>query len=341
MTRGGILDYDSVLSGAGRAVCRRINFRLGSVSQQWSRIMRQLKCFITLSAVLGLLAVSSPSAHSCVGARPYGMGLAFIAVADDINAAYWNPAGLVQLDLREATYMRNVNARDSINYQDYYAYAQPLDENSVIALSYISTVRISDMWDQDWYWLSYAYRLSPETSLGVNIRSVDDDVYVPGVSIDSRLQMDFAVFHRLSEDMTIGLLIQNANEPETKMRESIGMYAEEELTLTNVRNWRPGIAYKPDPTLTVALSVYDALDEGDGAIRHLRLGVEKVVENDTGRYLAYRLGYVGLWKKSDAVAPAGPTLGFGYGTETFKLDAALLMGDFDDAMFVSATARFR
>lgn len=31
-----------------------------------------------------------------VGARAMGMGGAFVAIADDVNAAYWNPAGLIQ-----------------------------------------------------------------------------------------------------------------------------------------------------------------------------------------------------------------------------------------------------
>ncbi len=34
--------------------------------------------------------------RSGVGARAIGMGGAFVAVADDVNAAYWNPAGLIQ-----------------------------------------------------------------------------------------------------------------------------------------------------------------------------------------------------------------------------------------------------
>lgn len=39
------------------------------------------------------------------GARPQGMGGAFVAVADDSNALYWNPAGLTQLDSAEVTFM--------------------------------------------------------------------------------------------------------------------------------------------------------------------------------------------------------------------------------------------
>jgi hypothetical protein len=37
-----------------------------------------------------------------VGARALGMGGAFVSIADDATATYWNPAGLVQLESREA-----------------------------------------------------------------------------------------------------------------------------------------------------------------------------------------------------------------------------------------------
>lgn len=40
-----------------------------------------------------------------IGARAMGMGGAFVAVADDATAAYWNPAGLGMLDKRELTLM--------------------------------------------------------------------------------------------------------------------------------------------------------------------------------------------------------------------------------------------
>ena len=40
-----------------------------------------------------------------VGARALGMGGAFVSLADDASGAYWNPAGLVQLEHREAMLM--------------------------------------------------------------------------------------------------------------------------------------------------------------------------------------------------------------------------------------------
>ncbi len=59
-----------------------------------------------------------------VGARPSGMGEAFLAVADDVNAVYWNPAGLAFLKRQEVTAMHSEWFQD-IRY-DFAAYARPL-----------------------------------------------------------------------------------------------------------------------------------------------------------------------------------------------------------------------
>lgn len=59
--------------------------------------------------LLSLFVVCSPSsvgaqhAFEAVGARAQGMGGAFVAVADDATAVYWNPAGLVGGDAVGAT----------------------------------------------------------------------------------------------------------------------------------------------------------------------------------------------------------------------------------------------
>ncbi|MBD3270919.1 MAG: PorV/PorQ family protein [Elusimicrobia bacterium] len=70
------------------------------------------------------------------GARPIGMGQAFMAVADDLNALYYNPAGLAQQYERQATasYLRY--------FQDvsigFLGYSQPLGEGTFgVGLNYL------------------------------------------------------------------------------------------------------------------------------------------------------------------------------------------------------------
>ncbi len=50
-----------------------------------------------------------------VGARPVAMGEAFTAVSDDINAIYWNPAGVVNVDCNELSVMY-INWFQKISY---------------------------------------------------------------------------------------------------------------------------------------------------------------------------------------------------------------------------------
>jgi long-subunit fatty acid transport protein len=66
------------------------------------------------------------------GARAAGMGDAFSSVADDVTAAYWNPAGLSQMEQPEISVMQNTGLVDS-QYQ-YAAGAMPWGGNT-LALS--------------------------------------------------------------------------------------------------------------------------------------------------------------------------------------------------------------
>jgi hypothetical protein len=59
------------------------------------------------------------------GARALGMGSAFVAVADDASAAFWNPAGLLSVPTRQVIAMHSERFGDLID-RDYASYVQPL-----------------------------------------------------------------------------------------------------------------------------------------------------------------------------------------------------------------------
>lgn len=59
------------------------------------------------------------------GARALGMGSAFVAVADDASATFWNPAGLVDLPSRQLLAMHSERFGDLVD-RDFLSYVQPL-----------------------------------------------------------------------------------------------------------------------------------------------------------------------------------------------------------------------
>ena len=65
-----------------------------------------LFAIVLRGSVASMLAFAEEGSHAAeflshgVGARALGMGSSFVSVADDATAAYWNPAGLVQIERR-------------------------------------------------------------------------------------------------------------------------------------------------------------------------------------------------------------------------------------------------
>ena len=130
--------------------------------------------FSVVSLVLAVMV--SGGARACVGARPLAMGGAFVAVADDVNATYWNPAGLSQIPAGkiEITGMHTTTNRDQINYQDYAAAATTLavpklGESGTVSIgaSYVMSRQLAEDrntkevfdFNDHWIWVSGAAKI--------------------------------------------------------------------------------------------------------------------------------------------------------------------------------------
>src|SRR5260370_15046447 len=57
------------------------------------------------------------------GARSLAMGAAFVGVADDASATYWNPAGLSQITRKELSLMQATLFADTT--YDFYSFVKP------------------------------------------------------------------------------------------------------------------------------------------------------------------------------------------------------------------------
>ncbi len=292
---------------------------------------------VVLAIVLPAVLIAPQPARACVGARALAMGGAFTGLADDVSATYWNPAALPDLDTGSgaATWMHTA---DDLNYQDYVAGAVKTGNAGALGVSWLRFrlgVGTGIVDEQDWYWVSAGTRVGPKTSLGANARLISDSVSVSGGSADTDTAFDLALYHHANDNVTVGLLVQNANEPETTTYiPGLGSGS-----VRWIRNWRPGVAVRLPEHVIVSAEVYNATDEGnltrEEGGRALRLGVEKkfppAASEPTKPGFALRAGWYG---NLDSV-----TLGVGVFGRSSSLDAALLTGDFDNTWIVSASAR--
>lgn len=71
-----------------------------------------------------------------VDAGAFGMGNAVVANIDDVNAGYWNPAGLVELEDKQLALMHSSYFANIALY-DYAAFAMPIDDRSAWGISLI------------------------------------------------------------------------------------------------------------------------------------------------------------------------------------------------------------
>ncbi len=101
--------------------------------------LRSTRNAIVLTIVAASLIVVTPGAQATKyagafmadggGARALGMGSAFVAVADDASATFWNPAGLLSVKSREVNAMHSERFGDLID-RDFVSYVQPKGQGS-------------------------------------------------------------------------------------------------------------------------------------------------------------------------------------------------------------------
>lgn len=103
--------------------------------------MKQLLFLVLISSALVVQAqttrkYSNEFLNIGVDAAAFGMGNAVTALSNDVNAGYWNPAGLVNVEDLEFAGMHASYFANIANY-DYLAVAKPLDNESAIGFSVI------------------------------------------------------------------------------------------------------------------------------------------------------------------------------------------------------------
>ncbi|MEF8796191.1 MAG: PorV/PorQ family protein [Salinivenus sp.] len=151
-----------------------------------------------------------------VDARALGMGGAYVGLAGEVSAGYWNPAGLSQLTYPEISYMHVERFAGAVSF-DYGGVAIPINERSTVGVSafrsgvndIVNTLqawnpdrgvplgsyenRITRFSAADWaVFVHYSRRVGDRLSVGVNFkgirRSIGDFARAWGYSVDVAAQ---------------------------------------------------------------------------------------------------------------------------------------------------------
>lgn len=280
--------------------------------------------FVTTYAMAG-----SPGSKGAVflklgqGARANAMGESFVAVVDDINALYWNPAGIIQIKEKQATFMYS-DWLEEIKY-NYLAYVHPtqilggimgsaitlLDSGSID--KHINSDGIADgIFDGKDIALavSYAREMMEDCSLGATVKYIQ-------MKIDGQkstgLGLDIGCLYKPQiENLTLGVVMQNFG-PKLKA------FVREKDALP--LNFKVGGAYKLlDKVMTVSLDVNFPSDNDT----NFNLGTEYWVKE----IVAIRAGYKTLTK--DELKSSDLTFGAGFRLPGTGIGLDYAYCDYDD-----------
>ena len=106
------------------------------------KFKRIILTIILLFTSLGIYAQGSGNKYAGeflsigVGGRPLGMGGAFVALANDVTAGYWNPALLSKINYPQFSLMHDARFGNLVNY-NYGAIGIPFGKNASLGISMI------------------------------------------------------------------------------------------------------------------------------------------------------------------------------------------------------------
>jgi hypothetical protein len=247
---------------------------------------------VSLGSVMPASAYFEKGGVTGIGARALGMGGAFCTIADDTNAIYYNPAGLVQL------FQPEVSGMGAAIF------------NGKIILSNLAYVQAT-------YVASFAAPLSVDKtiSVGFNIKffmadsSVLPETKTNGLGVDMAFLYHIPLVFRYGKQINIGLM---AEDLDTKLSEKIG--AESKIP-TRIRG---GISYEFTDDLVAAFEMDSFNDTSTTTSKRTvpHLGIEGwFFENRLG----LRTGYSGFQTLAGVF-----TAGISYRSRLWGIDYAYI-----------------
>lgn len=255
------------------------------------------------------------------GARSLGMGKAFVALADDATATYWNPAGLAKISRHELIALHSILWGGTV--YDFISYVYPTQWGGTFGFSGTRLFlggfegrdkdnRITHSFEdiQSAYGVSYGQKILETLSIGATLKKMSHtlDDHTSGSYI-----IDVGALYSVVEYLNVGLNLQNLL--------ALTYGTEDKLPVVV----RIGLNYKLlREKLSIGVDLKSMIGWEGGAPVHV--GMEYWAMN----FLAIRMG----------MDPDEFNLGFGLKYEDYGLDYAYATHALGGSHRISATVSF-
>ena len=158
-----------------------------------------------------------------VGARPAGMGNAFVSIADDANALYFNPGGIYQVEGMTFAGMYSLMSMDRGHYQGNFIYShEKYGTVGVMFIGYsvgkidgrdISGNATGEFSDNEMaFSLTYGRKLLPVLGVGGSIKYIShslDNNKATGLGYDIGAHLKFEMENSLINQIGLGISMSN------------------------------------------------------------------------------------------------------------------------------------
>ncbi|OGS47368.1 MAG: hypothetical protein A2539_07385 [Elusimicrobia bacterium RIFOXYD2_FULL_34_15] len=231
--------------------------------REWTGNVLSLAILVVCFSIFNANYIYSAFDELNVGARPQGMAGAFTAVSDDVNALFYNPAGISLLKKSEFTsnYGRLFMGLDdgSSLGSSFVGFAHPTEKYGAMGFAWYN-LSLSGFYDETVLSLAYSYNIFNRLSMGVSVKDLmrkfgSDDytktaidsngntrVDIEGVSGDpvfekssrtNSISGDLGLLYMYSNTLTFGFSAKNVTSPD------IGLVNTEKLPIS----YRLGVSY--------------------------------------------------------------------------------------------------
>jgi hypothetical protein len=283
------------------------------------------------------------------GARPLAMGGAFVGLANDATAAFWNPAGLALIDDIEITTMHatqsDLQSYDFANIAfktDFGTYAFSYLQLGVDGINVtttssdiLGTTQYSDQAEL----ISGGWKIGNQIAVGATIKLLQTNAYTASAF---GIGSDFGILYKPFKELEIGLVARDITggsyvtwsntptDPTQVLQPSItvGLSYTKEFGKTSSR----GTAAVPGSTLTVSFDV-DTLYAGE-ALNNYHFGAEYWYR----QFVALRAGFEtkGFQFDNDSFTPSA---GVGIWAYLFEVDYAYVSNSIGGMNYLSLITR--